>query len=130
MAEQRSESFVNELEGETESLTDEEFARLERFMKSRSRAVAPATAAPTGAAPAQPTSTGRFVPSTRPKLRGRDVSGNFLKRFRTSACLNRCDSPLDSEISVNTYGTPRVELERLHDNNLVENSLKVWHGNM
>ena len=62
---------------------------------------------------------------TMSELRGRDNLGNFTKRFRTWTCLNRCDSALDSEIAVNTSGTLRVERERLHDNDLVENSLKA-----
>ena len=50
----------------------------------------------------------------------------FLKKFRTWACLNRCHSALDSETAVNTSGTPRADVGKLHDYNLVENSLKVW----
>ena len=95
-------------------------------MERRGRATAPATAAPTGAAPAQPTSMDMFMPSTMPELRVRDDLGTFLKRFRTWVCLNRYDLALDSEIAANTSGTSRVELERLHDNNLVENILKAW----
>ena len=102
MAEQRSESFFIEFEGGTARLTDEEFARLERFMERRGRTAAPATAAPIGTAPVQPTNTGMFMPSTLPELRGRNDLGAFLKRLRTWACLNRCDSAFDSEIEVNT----------------------------
>ena len=29
---------------------------------------------------------------------------------------------------MNTSGTPSIELERLHDNNLVENPLKAWQA--
>ena len=128
MAEQKSESFLNELEGGTASFTDEEFTRIERYMERRGRAAAPATAAPIEDAPARPTSMGMFIPSTFPELRGRENLGMFLKMCRTWACLSRCDSALDSEIAVNTSGTPRVEHERLHDYNLVENSLKVWQA--
>ena len=59
MTEQRNKSFLKELEERTASSTDTEFERFERFiMERRGRAAAPATAAPIGAAPAQPTSTG------------------------------------------------------------------------
>ena len=52
----------------------------------------------------------------------------MFKEFKTWACLTHCDSALDSETLVNTSGTPRTELERLHGNNLVENSLKAWQA--
>ena len=35
---------------------------------------------------------------------------------------------LSSEIVVSTSGTPRVEPERLHKYNLVDNSLKAWQA--
>ena len=76
--------------------------------------MAPATAAPREDAPAPSTNIGIFVPSTIPELRSRDNLGTFLKRFRTWACLSHCNSALDSETVVNTTGTPRAELERLH----------------
>ena len=85
----------------------------------------PAAAASIEEAPTRPTIMGRFMPSTIPELKGREDLEMFLKRFQTWACLNRCDSALDSEIAVNTSGTPRVELERLLDFNLVGNSLKA-----
>ena len=70
-----------------------------------------------------------FKPSTISELSGREHLGTFLKRFRTSACLTHCDTALDSEkLLVNTPGTPRAELKRLHENNLVENSLKAWQA--
>ena len=91
----------------------------------RGRATASATAAPREDAPAQSTSTGMFMTSNIPELRGRDNLGTFLKRFRRWACLSRCDSALDFETVVNTSGTPRAELERLHEYSLVGNSLKA-----
>ena len=75
MAEQRNESFQNELEEQTASFMDEEFVRFEHNIERKSRA----------AAPAQPTNTGMFTPFTMPELRGRDNLGMFLKRFRTWA---------------------------------------------
>ena len=84
MAELRNESLLKELAERTASSTDEEFERFERIiMERRGRVSAPATAAPIGAAPAQPTGTGVFLPSTMPELRGRDNLGTFLKGFRT-----------------------------------------------
>ena len=86
-----------------------------------------ATAAPTEDAPARFTSMGIFMPSTIPEVRGRENVGIFLKRFRTWACLNRCDSVLDPETTaVNTSGKPHAEVKRLHYYNLVENSNKAW----
>ena len=76
------------------------------IMERRGRA-----AAPIEEAPARPTSMGMFMPSTFPELRGRENLEMFLKRFRTWACLNRCESALDSEIAVNASGTLRVELD-------------------
>ena len=52
----------------------------------------------------------------------------FLQRFRTWAGISRVDSVLDSEIIVKTSGTPRAELERLHDRNLVYDSLQAWQA--
>ena len=127
MAEQRSE-FLNELKGGTANITNEAFARLKRFMERRGRATAFATPAPREDAPARSTGIGMFMPSTIQELRGRENLGIFLKRFRTWACLNRCDSALDSEAVVNTSGTPRAELERLLEYSLVENSLKAWQA--
>ena len=63
-----------------------------------------------------------------PELRGRESLGTFLERFRTRARLNRCDSALNSKIAVNASGTPPVELERLHDHNLVDISLQAWQA--
>ena len=81
--------------------------------------------APVSEAPARSTGMGTFMPSTMPDLRGRENLGTFLKRFRTWTCINRCASALDLEIAVNTSEIPRVELERLHDYNPVDNSLKA-----
>ena len=49
-----------------------------------------------------------------------------MEPFRTWACVSRCDSGLDSERVVKTFGTPVAELERLCERSLVENSLKAW----
>ena len=96
-------------------------------MERRGRAAAPAITAPIGAVPAQPTNTGMFMRSTiMPELRGRYHLGIFLKRFRTWACLNRCDAALDSEVAVSTSEIPRVELERLHGNKLLAGSFLAW----
>ena len=123
MAEYKSE-FLNEIEGSAD-FTDEEFATLKQFVERRDRAAVPAAAAPMENAPASSTSIGMFMPSTVPELRGRDNLGTFLKRFRTWACVSRCDSALDSEIIVKTTGTPLAELERLHERSLVGNSMKA-----
>ena len=80
MVEQRSE-FLNELEGATASFTDEKSVRLEQYMEKRGRATASATAAPIEDAPARLTSTGMFMSSTIPELRGRENLGIFLKRI-------------------------------------------------
>ena len=123
MAEQRYEKFQNGLEG----YTDEELEWYERgIMERRGLATAPATTAPIEDAPAPSTSICIFVPLTIPELRGGENLGTFLKRFRTWACLSRCDSALDSETVVNTTGTPRDELEGLHEYSLAENPLKAW----
>ena len=42
--------------------------------------------------------------------------------------MSRLDSVLDSEIIVKTSRTPRTELERLHDRNLVDDSLQAWQA--
>ena len=69
-----------------------------------------------------------FMPSTVPELRGRDDLPTFLQRFRTWASISGCDSALDFEITVRTSGTPRAELERVHDPRLVDNSLNAWQS--
>ena len=106
---------MNELVGGTANFTDEKFARLERYMKRRGR-----TTAPMENAPAPSTSIDTFMQSTIAELRGRENLETFLKRFRMWACLSRCDSALDSDTVVNTTGTPRAELESLHEHSLVE----------
>ena len=122
MAEQRYENLQNGLEG----CTDEELERFERITIERKyRATAPATAAPREDAPAPSTCLGIFMPSTIPELRGRENLGTLLKRFGMWTYLCRCDSTLGSETVVNTTGTSRAELERLHEHSLVENSLKA-----
>ena len=97
-------------------------------MERRGRATAPAAAAPMESAPAQSTRIGMFMPSIVPELRGRENLVTFLVLFRTWACVSRVDSALDSEIIVKTSGTPRAELERLHDSNLVDGSLQAWQA--
>ena len=99
MAEYKSE-FLNEIEGGRADFTDEEFATLKQFVERRDRATAPAAAAPMENAPAPSTSIGMFMPSTVRELRGRENLGTFLKRFRTWACVSRCNSALDAEIVV------------------------------
>ena len=76
MAEQRYKSIQNEFEG----CTDREAKRFERIiMERKGRAVMPAIAAPIVTASAQPTSTGMFMHSTMPQLKGRESMGTFLK---------------------------------------------------
>ena len=127
MEEYKSE-FLNELEGGSANYTEEEFARLKEYVERRDRATASATAAaPRENAPAPSTSIG-MMPSTVPELRGRENLGTCLTRFRTWACVSRCDSALDSEMIVKMSGTPLAELERLHDRTLVEKPLKTWQA--
>ena len=110
-----------------EDLSGEEFhLKLGDYMERRGRAAAPT--APMETAPAPPRSIGMFMPSTVPELRGRDNLPTFLQRFRTWASISGCDSALDSEIIVRTSGTPRAELERVHDRRLVDNSLNAWQS--
>ena len=127
MKEYKSE-FLNEIAAGRADFTDEDFAAIKQFVERRNRATAPAAAAPMEYAPAPSTSIGMFMPSTVPELRGRENLGTFLKRFRTWACVSRCDSALDTEIVVKMSGTPLAELERLHDRRLVENLLKAWQA--
>ena len=75
MTEQRNQSFLSELEQQTASFTDEEFARFLYIMERRGRAAAPAIATTIDAASVQPTNAGMFMPSTMPELRGRDNLG-------------------------------------------------------
>ena len=95
-------------------------------MERRGRAATPTAPMETAAAP--PRSIGMFMPSTVPELRGRDILPTFLQRFRTWASISGCDSALDSEIIVRTSGTPRAELERVHDPRLVDISLNAWQS--
>ena len=120
MEDPRSDS-LNEL---VENVSKEEFARLKEQVERRDRATAPATAAPMERAPS--TRIGMFLPSAVPELRGRDNLVTFMQRFRTWACVSRCDSALDTEIIVKTSGTPLAKLERLHARTLVDNSLQAW----
>ena len=66
-----------------------EVARLKERVERRDRA----TAAPMERAPS--TRIGMFLLSTVPELRGRDNLVTFMQRFRTWACVTRCDSALD-----------------------------------
>ena len=109
MEDPRSDS-LNEL---VANFSEEEFARLKDHVERRARATAPATAVPMERAPS--TRIAMFLPSTVPELRGRENLVTFMQRFRTWACLSRCDSALDSEIIVKTSGTPLAEQERSHD---------------
>ena len=110
-----------------EDLSGEEFQlKLGEYMERRGRDTAPT--APMETAPAPPRSIGMFMSSTVPELRGRDNLPTFLRRFRTWASISGCDSALDSEIIVRTSGTPRAELERVHDRRLVDNSLNAWQS--
>ena len=110
-----------------EDLSEEEFhLKLGEYMERRGRAAAPTAPMETAAAP--PRSIGMFMPSTVPELRGRENLPTFLQRFRTWASISGCDSALDSEIIVRTSGTPRAELERVHDPRLVDISLNAWQS--
>ena len=110
-----------------EDLSVEEFhLKLGEYMERRGRAAAPTAPMETAAAP--PRSIGMFMPSTVPELRGRENLPTFLQRFRTWASISGCDSALDSEIIVRTSGTPRAELERVHDPRLVDISLNAWQS--
>ena len=125
--EQSTREFLNELALENENFSEEEFcARLEEYMESRGHVTAPAAAAPMETAPAPSASIGMFMPSNVPELRGRENLATFLQRFYTWACVTGCDSALDSNVIVKTSGTPRAELERLHDRTIVHKSLQVW----
>ena len=124
MEDSRSDS-LNEL---VANFSEEEFARLKEHVERRDRATAPAAAAPMESAPAPFTRIGMFMPSIVPELRGRDNPVTLLQRFRTWACVSGIDSALDSEIIVKTSGTPRAELERLHDRKLVDDSLQAWQA--
>ena len=79
-------------------------------------------------APAPSARIGMFMPSSPPKLRGRENLAIFLERFYTWASVTGCDSALDSELAIKTSGTPRAELERLYYRALVDSSLHVWQS--
>ena len=116
--------FLYELVGENETFSEEEVrARLQEYLEQGDRATAPAAAALMESAPALSVSIGMFMPSTVPELRGRENLATFLQRFYTWACVTGCDSALDSDVIVKTYGIPRAELERLHDRTLVQKSI-------
>ena len=121
MEDSRNDS-LNEL---VANFPEEKFARLKEHVGRRDRAAAPAAAAPVENTQAPSTSIGMFMPSTVPELRVHENLTMFLQRFSTWASVRRCDSALDSENFVKTSGTPRAELERVHDCTLVANSLHV-----
>ena len=124
MEDPRSDS-LNEL---VANFSEEEFARLKEYVKTRDRATAPAAAAPVDTAPAPSASIGMFMPSTAPELRGRPNLAMFLQRFYTWASVAGCDSALDSDVTINISGTSRAELERLYNRALVQKSLQVWQS--
>ena len=124
MAEPRSDS-LNEL---VANFSEEEFARVKKYVERRDRGTAPANAAPVETAPAQSASIGMFMPSTAPELRGRKNLAMFLQHFYTWAGVAGCDSAIDSDVSIKTSGTPRAELERVYNCALVHRSLQVWQS--
>ena len=112
---------LNELDA---NFSEEEFARLKEYVGRRDHATAPADAAPVETALAPSASIGMFMPATAPELRGRQNLAIFLQRFYTWASGEGCDSALDSDVTINTSGTPRAELERLYNRALVQNQFK------
>ena len=81
MAEFRSE-FLHELVGENENFSEEEFrTRLREYLEEGDRATAPAAAATMETTPAPSASIGMFMPSTAPKLRGRENLAIFYNVF-------------------------------------------------
>ena len=73
-------------------------------------------------------SIGVFMPSTAPELRGRRNLAMFVQRFYTWASAAGCDSALDSDVSIKTFGTSHAELERLYNRALVHKSTQVWQS--
>ena len=123
MAEFRIE-FLHELVEQNENFSEEEFrTRIREYLEEGDRATAPVETAP---APSD--SIGIFTPSTAPDLRGRKNLAMFLQRFYTWVSVAGCYSDLDSEVSIKTSGTSRVELERLNNRALVHKSLQVWQS--
>ena len=121
MAELRSDSR-DEL---VAKFSEEEITRAKEYVERRDRGTAPADAAPVETAPAPLASIGMFMPSTAPELRGRKNLAMFLQRFYTWASVAGCDSALDPEVSIKTSGTPRAELERLYNRDLVYKSVSL-----
>ena len=97
-------------------------------MERRDPGTAPTDEAPVETAPAPSARIGMFMPSSTPKLSGRENLAMFLGWFYTWAVVIGCDSALDSEVVIKTSGTPRAELERLYSRALVNNSLQVWQS--
>ena len=125
MAEFRSDS-LDEL---VANFSEEEFARVKEYVERRDRGTAPTDEAPVETAPASSASMGMFMPSSAPELRGRKNLAMFLERFYTWACVTGYDSALDFDVAIKTSsGTPRAELERLHNRALVDKSLRVWQS--
>ena len=121
MAEFRSDSL-------DELLAYFEFARVKEYAERRDPGTAPTDEAPVKTAPAPSASIGMFMFSSAPELRGRKNLAMLLERFNTWASVTGCDSALDSDVAIKTSGTPRAELERLHNRALVNNSLQVWQS--
>ena len=110
--------------GANEIFSEEEFrTRIREYLEEEDHATAPVETAPAPSA-----SIGMFMPSTAPELRGRQNLVMFLQRFYTWASVAGCDSALESDVSIKTYGTPRAELERLYNRALVQKSLQVWQS--
>ena len=121
MAEFRSDSL-------DELLANFDFARVKEYVERRDPGTAPTDETPGETAPASSARIGMFMPSSAPELRGRENLAMFLERFCTWASVTGCDSALDPELAMKTSGTPRAELERLHNRALVDNSLHVWQS--
>ena len=123
MAEFRSE-FLHELMGGNGNFCEEEIrTKLREYLEEGGRETAPVETAP-----APSVSMRMFMPSSAPELRGRKTLAMFLERFCTWASVTGSDSALDSDVSIQTSGTPRAELERLYNRALVHKSLQVWQS--
>ena len=123
MAEFRSE-FLHELMEENDNSSEEQFrTKLREGIEEGGRETAPVETAPAPSA-----RIGMFMPSSAPELRGRKNLAMVLEQFYTWASVTRCDSALDSEVTIKTSGTPRAELERLYNRALVNNSLLAWQS--
>ena len=97
-------------------------------MERRDPGTAPTDEAPVETAPTPSARIGMFMPSSTPKLSGRENLAMVLEWFYTWTVVTGCDSALDSEVVIKTSGTPRAELDRLYNRALVNNSLQVWQS--